>query len=70
MAVIVHVSNADPWPADRLKSSYDLGSSFSPLKVPTVTSCHEYIMGEVPLKRHFSRPSAPSSATVRINVLK
>ena len=49
MAVIVHVSNADPWLADRLKSSYDLGSSFSPLRVPTVTSCHEYIMSEVPL---------------------
>ena len=46
--IVVHVSNADPWLAERLKSSYDFGSSFSPLRVPTVTSCHEYIMSEVP----------------------
>ncbi len=49
LAIVVHVSNADPWLAERLKSAYDFGSSFSPLRVPTVTSCHEYIMSEVPL---------------------
>ena len=48
LAIVVHVSNADAWLSDRLKSSYDMGSSFSNLRVPTVTSCHEYIMSEVP----------------------
>ena len=48
MAIVVHVSNADAWLSERLKSSYDMGSSFSNLRVPTVTSCHEYIMSEVP----------------------
>ena len=48
LAIVVHVSNADALLADRLKSQYDLGSSFSHLRVPTVTSCHEYIMSEVP----------------------
>ena len=49
MAVVVHVSNGDPWLAERLKSPYDFGSSLSPLRAPTVLSCHEYIMSEVPL---------------------
>ncbi len=49
LAIVVHVSNADARLAERLKSPYDFGSSFSPLRVPTVTSCHEYIMSEVPL---------------------
>jgi len=48
MAIAVHIANANPGVVDLLRSPHDPGSTFALFRAPTVVSCHELLMSEIP----------------------
>ncbi|HEY3117144.1 MAG TPA: amidohydrolase family protein [Chloroflexota bacterium] len=48
MAIAVHIANANPGVVDLFRSPHDPGSPFALFRAPTVVSCHELLMSEIP----------------------